>query len=125
MERASARSLSTGLRMMCVITMYNHPAMPEYERQEWYELYEKAVLELQQAKVAGRIGDARSGIAARIEKLRDIPGLHGPERQAIEDALNNLRVLEREDEREKANECRIAEAALEKLRIIESKLKDH
>ena len=64
------------------------------------------MLELQRAKIAGQIGDARSEIAARIERLRAIPGLHGPERQAIEDALNNLRVLEREDERAKANERR-------------------
>jgi hypothetical protein len=38
--------------------------------------------------------------------------------------LTNLRVLEREDERAKTDERRIAETALEKLRIIESKLKN-
>jgi hypothetical protein len=42
---------------------------------------------------------------------------------SLEDALTNLRVLEREDERAKTDERRIAEIALEKLRIIESKLK--
>ena len=38
--------------------------------------------------------------------------------------MTNLRVLEREYERAKANERRIAEIALEKLRIIEPKLKN-
>lgn len=98
--------------------------MPDHEREDWYRIYASAMLELEQAKLAGRIGDARSEIAARIEKLKDIPGLHGTERQAIEDALNNLLTLEREDERAKADERRIAEATLEKLRIIESKLKN-
>jgi hypothetical protein len=42
---------------------------------------------------------------------------------SLEDALTNLRVLEREDEGAKTDERRIAEIALEKLRIIESKLK--
>lgn len=97
--------------------------MPDYEGEEWYRIYAKAIVELEQARLAGRIGDARSEIAARIEKLRDMPGLHSPEKQAIEDALNNLRVLEREDERAKADERRIAEAVLEKLRIVEPRLK--
>jgi hypothetical protein len=97
--------------------------MANYEREEWYRLYERAMVELEQAKIAGRIGDARTEIAARIEKLRDIPGLHGPERQAIDDALHSLRTLEHEDEREKADERRIAEAALEKLRALEPKLR--
>ena len=98
--------------------------MPDYKQEEWYRIYASALLELEQAKLAGRIGDARSEIAARIEKLKDIPDLHSTERQAIEDALNNLRTLEHEDELAKADERRIAEAALEKLRIIESKLKN-
>ena len=100
--------------------------MPEqHENEGWYRLYESAMLELEQAKLAGRIGDARKEIAARIEKLRNIPALHEREKQAIEDALNALRMLEREDERAKADECRIAEAALEKLRTTEPKLKNN
>lgn len=99
--------------------------MPErFENEEWVHLYQKAIVELEQAKMAGRICDARAEIAARIEKLRDIPGLHDKERQAIEDALNGMKVLEREDERAKADERRIAEAALEKLRTIAPKLRD-
>jgi len=33
-------------------------------------LYQRAMLELEQAKMRGRIGDARTEIAARLEKLR-------------------------------------------------------
>ena len=97
--------------------------LEEYKKEEWFVLYERAVLELEQAKMAGRIGDARTELAGRIEKLRDIPGLHEGEKQAIQDALNALRVLETEDERAKADERRIAEAALEKLRLIAPQLK--
>ena len=96
----------------------------EYEREKWYSVYETAMVELEQAKIAGRIGDAREEITTRIEKLRDIPGLHEREKQAIEDALNGLRMLEQEEERARADERRIAEAALEKLRVIGPKLKD-
>ena len=99
--------------------------MPErYEKEEWFRLYEKAMLELERASMAGRICDARTEIADRIEKLRDIPGLHEREKQAIQDALNALRVLEQEDGRARADERRIAEAALEKLLIIAPNLKD-
>ena len=96
--------------------------MPDYEQEDWFRIYARAMVELEQAKIAGRIGDARTEIAARIEKLRDMPGLHGPERQAIDDALNSLRSLEQEDERAKADERRIAEAALEKLKVLGPKL---
>ena len=98
--------------------------MPDYEQEDWYLIYARAMVELEQAKIAGRIGDARHEIAARIKKLRDMPGLHGPEKQAIEDALNSLRLLELEDERERADERRVAEAAIEKLRVIEPKIKN-
>ena len=39
------------------------------------------------------IGNAE--IVKRVEALRQIPGLHDKEQEAIEDALNNLRFLER------------------------------
>jgi hypothetical protein len=74
--------------------------------------------------MTGRIGAARTEIAARIEKLHNIPGLHAKERQAIEDALNSLRSLEREEERYAADEHRIAETALEKLRFIAPRLEN-
>lgn len=97
--------------------------MNDYGQEEWYTLYETAMLELQHAALRGRIGEARTAIAARIEKLLQIPGLHAEERQAIEDAINNLRVLEREEEPYKADEARIAEKAIENLRILAPRLR--
>lgn len=97
--------------------------MSDYEREEWHQLYARAMMELEQAKLSGRIGYARTEIAARVEKLREFPGLHEREKQAIQDALIMLRSLEREDKRERADERRIAEAALEKLRVLDPKLK--
>lgn len=44
-----------------------------------------------------------------------MPELHAEERRAIEDALNNLKVLEREEQRFQAEEQRIAAKALEDL----------
>jgi hypothetical protein len=76
-------------------------------------------LELEHALMAGRIMDARSAILRRLEMLRDMPGLHEPERQAIQDALSGLRSLEREEVRfedEKHREA--AKLALGRLRSI-------
>ena len=98
--------------------------MSDYDKEKWVELYRTALLELEHAKMTGRIGDARTEIAVRIEKLHNIPGLHAKERQAIEDALNSLRSLEREEERYAADERRIAETALEKLRSIAPRLEN-
>ena len=74
--------------------------------------------------MADRIRDTRIEIAARIEKLRDIPGLHAQERQAIEDALNSLQTLEREEARHAADDRRIAESAIEKLRALAPRLEN-
>jgi hypothetical protein len=92
-----------------------------HENAEWIGLYHVAILELEHAKMTGRIGDARTSITARIEKLKDMPGLHAEERQAMEDALNGLKVLEREDQRYQAEEQRIAARALEDLRRVAHK----
>jgi hypothetical protein len=70
----------------------------DYDKEKWYVLYEAAVLEITQSLMAGRIADAREEIVRRVEALRDIPGLHTEEQHAIEDALQSLRFLEREDE---------------------------
>jgi len=61
---------------------------------------------------------SRIEIAARLEKLRDIPGLHTVERQAIDDALGGLHSLECTEKRDADNERRIAERALQSLRVI-------
>jgi hypothetical protein len=77
------------------------------------------MLELEHALMAGRIMDARSEILRRLETLRDIPGLHEPERQAIRDALSGLRSVEREEVRYADQKHREpAQLAREKLRSI-------
>jgi hypothetical protein len=76
------------------------------------------MMELEDAKIAGRIGDARIEIAARLAKLREIPGLHTVEKQAIDDAMSALQSLERTEERDADDERRIAEKALQSLQVI-------
>ena len=98
--------------------------MGEHDKEKWVKVYQAAVLELKQSLMAGRIADAHAEIVNRIEALRDIPGLHREERQAIEDALNNLQFLEREDAAITAEEERqAARVALERLRSIAPKIK--
>jgi hypothetical protein len=92
--------------------------MADPDKELWVDLYRMAMMELENAKIAGRIGDARTEIAARLEKMRGIPGLHTVEKQALDDALSALLSLERAEERDPDNECRIAEKALQSLRVI-------
>ena len=98
--------------------------MTEYDKEKWVELYRWALLELEHAKMSGRIGAARTEIANRLEQLKELPGLHSEEKQGIEDALRGLQLLERDEERYAADERRIAEAALEKLRVIAPKIEN-
>jgi hypothetical protein len=67
-------------------------------------IYKAALVELEHSLMAGRIADARP--VKRLEILRDTPGVHKEEQQAIEDALNSLRSLEREHARYAAEEQR-------------------
>jgi hypothetical protein len=93
--------------------------MADYRGEKWIEVYEKALTELEHANMRGRIGDARTEIIARVEKLKNIPGLHAREDQAIEDALNALRFLEREEEVYDENQRRKAiETAMRKLQYV-------
>jgi hypothetical protein len=89
--------------------------MHDRDKELWVDLYRMAMMELENAKIAGRIGDARIEIAARLEKLRDTPGLHSVEKQAIDDALIALQSLERTEE---CDERHVAERALQSLRVI-------
>ena len=98
--------------------------MGDYEREEWTDLYKTAIVELEHAKMAGQISSTRNAITARLEKLKTLPGLHSSEQHAIADALNNLRVLEREEARYQAEEKqRAIDQALHKLREIEPAIK--
>ena len=102
-----------------------HLVMADCEREKWVELYKKALFELEHAVMTGRIGDARTEISARIEKLRELPGLHAQEHQAIDDALANLRVLEQEEERLAEDEKRrVLEDALRKILCLAPKIRE-
>lgn len=90
--------------------------MSDHNTENWVHFYQAAMLELKHALIAGRILDARAEIVKRIEKLRDIPGLHNEERRAIDDALRNLMVLEKEEAQDAEQEQRkVAEKALQEL----------
>lgn len=93
--------------------------MSGYDQENWVALYRSALIELEHARMAGRIKDARTEILARVEKLRSMPGLHADEYQAIDDALRSLRLLELEEERyDKEMAQRALDESLEKLRSI-------
>lgn len=98
--------------------------MNDYEKEEWWELYKTAVVELEHAKIAGRVEETRTAIVARVEKLQTLPGLHAEERQAIADALNSLRELEREEAQYRADQKQhVVDKALQNLRDIEPAIK--
>jgi len=101
------------------------PEMHDYDTQKWIDLYRTALLELERAAMSGRIADARTEITTRLETLRQHPELHHTELSAIEDALNNLRVLEREEERMAAEDKkRILHQTVQKLKTIAPKLEN-
>jgi hypothetical protein len=93
--------------------------MGDNPEEKWIELYTSAMLELKHALMAGRILEARTEIAARIEKLREMPGLHERELQALTDALHNLRTLERIELHADVDQQReAAQNALEKVQSL-------
>ena len=95
--------------------------MGDYENEE---LYQAAIVELEQAKMACEIQSTRRAISARLEKLKTLPGLHSQEQQAITDALFNLQVLEQEEAQYHSEEKqRAIDQALHKLREIEPAIK--
>src|ERR1700678_3332736 len=73
--------------------------MNDYDEQKGFDIYRTAMLELNRAAMTRRILDAPGEITARLEMLKQPPGLHQHEHQAIQDALNNLRILEGEEKR--------------------------
>jgi len=62
----------------------------DYEKEKWSRSTRRLFLELEHAKITGRIGDTRTELAARVEKLRDLPGLHVTELHAIDEARRML-----------------------------------
>lgn len=65
------------------------------EDKSWFEVYKAAVLELDPQKLPERIVAAKERVRLRLEEIQGDSDHHA-ERQQIEDALNSLRVLERE-----------------------------
>lgn len=97
--------------------------MSDLEKEEWVELFQLAVMELERAKMTGRVRNARTAISARIAKLRTIPGLHQHERELIDDALRTLRYLEQEEEHYQTSEKRrLLDTALASLKSIAPKI---
>jgi hypothetical protein len=99
--------------------------MNDYDKQTWFDLYGMALMELKRAAMTGRIGDARTEIAGRLEMLKRHPDLHKQEHQAMRDALSSLRALEREEERLAAEDKkRILQETVQTIQTLSSKFKD-
>jgi hypothetical protein len=62
---------------------------------EWHETYHDALLELNPQKLVQRVNEAETAILSRLQEIR-IGSDSRMEAQAIEDALNGLRVLKNE-----------------------------
>jgi hypothetical protein len=94
----------------------------DYDREKCVKLYKMAILGLERAQLTVRIEEAHTEIAARIEALHEIPGLHTAEISPIDNAHRMLRLLEGAEERFAAYEKRRAfEEALQPLRVIAPK----
>ena len=68
----------------------------------WPELYSKAMWEIEDALLAGRIWDLRTELSKCLVELQALPGMHTEELQAIADALRCLQSLERDNQRHNA-----------------------
>jgi hypothetical protein len=91
----------------------------DYKQQDWVALYQSALIELEQAKIAGRINAAQKAIIARVETLRALPGLHAEERHAIDDTMRALGLLQREEANsDTVAERRAIEETLERFRSV-------
>ncbi len=62
---------------------------------DWQRPVQAALLEMEKDKLTARVGDAEIAIFNRLQAISQGSD-HGDERQALEDALSNLRVLKRE-----------------------------
>ncbi len=62
---------------------------------EWQTRYKEALVELDKDRLQERISAAETAIFTRLHAISGVPGYQA-ERQAIEDALAFLRILERD-----------------------------
>lgn len=65
------------------------------EDKAWFDVYKAAMLELDPQKLPERIVAAKEAVHLRLKAIEGNSDHHA-ERQQIEDALNSLRILERE-----------------------------
>jgi hypothetical protein len=70
------------------------------QEQTWMGLYRGAILELDLDKLPARICAARSAIEERLQALAGSKDSR-EERQALQDAQRNLRLLERNEAKER------------------------
>ena len=70
------------------------PSTPKMLYPEWQNEYQAALLQLDRKKLLERVTAAETAIFNRIQ---GISPTHAAERQAIEDALANLRVIRRDN----------------------------
>jgi len=95
----------------------------DYDHEKWVKFYKMAILGLERTKLRDRIEDTRVEMAARIVKLRDVPGMHAEEISAMDKAHRTLVLLESEEERFASEEKRRAiEEALRQIRSIAPKI---
>jgi hypothetical protein len=71
------------------------PTVAAHAAQRWVALYELALVEIDRGRMSGRLHDARHEMFDRVEELRDLSGSHDAEHQAIQDALANMRSLDK------------------------------
>ena len=68
---------------------------PELSYPEWQQAYQVALLELDRAKLAELVAAAETAIYKRLQAMSQGSNSHA-ERQAVKDALANLRTLKRD-----------------------------
>jgi len=59
----------------------------------WVSVYQAALIELEQAKISGRITETQKAIIGGIEILSGMPGVQLEEKDALERALRSLCAL--------------------------------
>jgi hypothetical protein len=69
---------------------------PKIPYPEWQNEYAAALVELYREKLAGRVEAAETAIYKRLQQMSQDSD-HRQERQVIEDALRNLRVLKKKE----------------------------
>lgn len=91
----------------------------DFQHENWVTLFKSAIEELEHTRMSGRVHDANAAIVGRIERLRQMPGLHRSEQIAIDDALRTLRFMEWLGEYyPPAEKSEVTKHALEKLRSV-------